>query len=61
MSMIHKDAASHQLLANDYIRHWEFSNGIAKDSENAREGRKKEYMSVVNKYDMPSPYTSCSS
>lgn len=49
MSMLRKDAESHRLITDDYIKHWEESDGLAKDSEEAREGRKGEYMSLVNK------------
>ncbi|KAL1297652.1 hypothetical protein AAFC00_006207 [Neodothiora populina] len=50
MSMLNKDGDAHRAITNDYICHWEFANGLAKDSESAREGRKGDYMSIVNNY-----------
>ena len=48
LSMLKKDAASHELITADYIKHWEI-NGVSKDNDDAREVRKHSYMALVNK------------
>lgn len=48
LSMLRKDAASHEMITADYIKHWE-ANGVSKDNEYAREVRKDSYMALVNK------------
>lgn len=44
MSMLKKDGQAHRLVTDEYLRHWDTEN-----TEDAREGRKAKYMSLVNK------------
>ena len=43
-SMLKKDGQAHRAITDEYVQRW------AEDSEQAREGRKEKYMSLVNKY-----------
>lgn len=49
MSMLNKDRDSHRVITDDYIKHWEADNKIDGKTQEARDGRKEKYMSLVNK------------
>jgi sterol 24-C-methyltransferase len=49
MSMMKKNSDSHKNVTREYVGHWE-ANGDVLDGESARDVRKGEYMSLVNKY-----------
>jgi sterol 24-C-methyltransferase len=49
MSMLAKDDQAHRIITDEYVNRWETS-GMISDSNGARDTRKKEYMSLVNKY-----------
>jgi sterol 24-C-methyltransferase len=49
MSMMKKNSNSHKNVTREYVGHWE-ANGDVLDGESARDVRKGEYMSLVNKY-----------
>lgn len=48
LSMLKKDNQSHSDVTREYVGHWE-SNGIARDDKLARDQRKSNYASLVNK------------
>jgi sterol 24-C-methyltransferase len=48
ISMLAKDGQTHRMITDEYVNRWETS-GKASDSNEARDTRKKEYMSLVNK------------
>ncbi|CAG8952846.1 hypothetical protein HYFRA_00007559 [Hymenoscyphus fraxineus] len=50
MSMMSKDSEAHELLTKDYLSHWDNGGKGIEDTEEAKEKRKKNYMSVVNNY-----------
>lgn len=49
MSMLTKDHEAHRIITNDYINHWDNQGKAIEDTAEAREKRKENYMSVVNK------------
>jgi sterol 24-C-methyltransferase len=48
VSMLRKDHESHRLITDEYLRRWE-EDQKGENTEEAREKRKGEYMSLVNK------------
>lgn len=48
LSMLKKDHKAHSDVTREYVGHWE-SNGVARDDEVAREKRRSNYASLVNK------------
>lgn len=48
LSMLKKDSKAHRAVTREYVSHWEVS-GSALDDEAARDNRKGQYMSLVNK------------
>lgn len=47
-AMLNKNSAAHRETTNEYVRHWKTQDGADATTEEAREERKSEYMSVVN-------------
>lgn len=45
ISMLKKDGQAHRMVTDDYLKHWKTDN-----TEEARDGRKVKYMSLVNNY-----------
>jgi sterol 24-C-methyltransferase len=61
LSMLKKDNKAHSDVTREYVGHWE-RNGVAKDDDVARDQRKSNYASLVNKsvYSSISPsYPDC--
>ncbi|KAI9676943.1 MAG: hypothetical protein M1817_006782 [Caeruleum heppii] len=51
MSMLNKDGEAHRVITDDYLKHWATADGKTDDNvEEARKGRKTQYMSLVNNY-----------
>lgn len=48
LSMLKKDHKAHSDVTREYVGHWE-SDGVARDDESARDQRKSNYASLVNK------------
>jgi sterol 24-C-methyltransferase len=48
LSMLKKDNKAHSDVTREYVGHWE-SNGVAQDDKAARDQRKTNYVSLVNK------------
>ena len=48
LSMLKKDHKAHSDVTREYVGHWE-SNGVARDDDVARDQRKSNYASLVNK------------
>jgi sterol 24-C-methyltransferase len=48
LSMLKKDNKAHGDVTREYVSHWE-SNGVAQDDQAARDQRKSNYASLVNK------------
>jgi len=48
LSMLKKDNKAHSDVTREYVGHWE-SNGVARDDDLARDQRKSDYASLVNK------------
>jgi sterol 24-C-methyltransferase len=49
LSMLKKDHKAHSDVTREYVGHWE-SNGVARDDDVARDQRKSNYASLVNKW-----------
>ena len=48
LSMLKKDHEAHRLVTDDYLKLWEADSKTADKTEEAREARKENYMSLVN-------------
>lgn len=48
LSMLKKDHKAHSDVTREYVGHWE-SNGVARDDDVARDQRKSNYATLVNK------------
>lgn len=49
MSMLKKDGQAHRIITDDYLKYWEMDEKAAGKTQEARDGRKAQYMSLVNK------------
>lgn len=49
LAMLRKNNATHRDITNEYIRQWKTEKDADATTEEAREGRREEYMGVVNK------------
>jgi hypothetical protein len=50
LSMLKKDHKAHSEVTREYVGHWESSGGVKRDDDDvAREKRKSDYASLVNK------------
>lgn len=49
LSMMKKDSQTHRMITDDYLNHWTANGKEIDDTEEARDKRREQYMSVVNK------------
>lgn len=49
MSMLRKDGQAHRIVTDDYLKYWQIDGNDIENTEEARDSRKKQYTSLVNK------------